>query len=446
MELPLRVLAELLFTVYSVTFLLSPKRSFPVRQGYLVYFIISVFVNFTFSVFWGLALSSHYGAMALLIIVAVELKLMYRMNLLQLFFESSYFAAILYWGRGIVIPAFALCLNQSVQWVRHDKPYYTVAWAISMCIILAYHWLFRHFLAQPDKIEKLYRSKAQLRFIAIFQTNLLAYLLFVNLGRYYGVDLPWYKMTYIVSCIICFAAQYFIVRNGIRTCYLLEHELNTQILQKQLSRQLQHYNAYEKYTESFRAFKHDYKNMMASVKSLLGAGEYGKAERMLDTIHDTMHKHVLVHKPYSNHIILDAILQDTANQCDEQSIRFSATLYIPAGLVIEDIDVVRIYANLMNNAVEASVKVFPKCMRFLTVSSRFPKGADWLTVEITNSFNGQLKMCNGLPESTKEHREMHGIGLSVIDDSVKALGGVMRINVNRQENLFTVKLLFPVSS
>lgn len=89
MELPLRVLAELLFTVYSVTFLLSPKRSFPVRQGYLVYFIISVFVNFTFSVFWGLALSSHYGAMALLIIVAVELKLMYRMNLLQLFLRAA---------------------------------------------------------------------------------------------------------------------------------------------------------------------------------------------------------------------------------------------------------------------------------------------------------------------------------------------------------------------
>lgn len=446
MDVSLRVFAELLFTVYSVTFLLSPKRSFSVRKGYWIYFLIAVLINFTFSAFWGLALSSHYGAMALLVIVAVELKLMYRMNLLQLLFEGSYFVALLYWARGITIPAFALSLGQSVSWVRHDHFYYPIAWVLALGIILAYHGLFRHFLAQPVKIEKLYRRKAQLRFVAIFQTNLLAYMLFVNLGRYYDVDLPWYKMTYIVSCVICFVAQYFIVRNGIRTCCLLEHELNTQILQKQLSRQLQHYNAYQKYTESFRAFKHDYKNMMASVNSLLVAGEYGKAKRMLDTIHDTMHKQVLVHKSYSNHMILDAILQDAANQCDEQSIRFSATLYIPAGLVIEDIDIVRIFANLMNNAVEASVKVFPDCKRFLTVSSSFPKGAGWLTVEIANSFNGQLKMRNGMPESTKEHREMHGIGLSVIADAVENLGGVMKIDVNQQENIFTVKLLFPVSS
>ncbi|MEA4992479.1 MAG: ATP-binding protein [Oscillibacter sp.] len=445
MEIPLRILAELMFTVYSVTFLLGPKRSFPVRRGYWVYFFLSVVANYTFSVFWGLALSSHYGAMWLLVIVAVELKLMYNMNLLQLLFESSYFAAILYWGRGIVIPAFALCLDQSVQWVRHDEHYYAMAWAISMCIILAYHGLFWHFLAQPAKIEKLYRNKPQLRFAAIFQTTLLAYLMFVNLGRYYGVDLPWYKMTYIVSCVICFVAQYFIVRNGIRTCCLLEHELNTQILQKQLSRQVQHYNAYQKYTESFRAFKHDYKNMMASVNSLLAAGEYEKAKRMLDTIHDTMHKQVLVHKSYSNHMILDAILQDAANQCDEQSIRFSAMLYVPAGLAIEDIDIVRIFANLMNNAVEASVKVFPECKRFLTVTSNVQKGTGWLSVEITNSFHGQLKMCNGMPESTKEHREMHGIGLSVIADAVENLGGVMKIDINQQESIFIVKLLFPVS-
>lgn len=446
MEISLRVFAELLFTVYSITFLLNPKRSFSVRQGYWVYFLISVFINFTFSAFWGLQISSHYGALALLGIVILELKLMYKMNVMQLLFEGSYFVALLYWARGITIPAFALCLGQSVSCVRHDNFYYPITWVLALGIMLTYNALFRRVVAPELKMEKLYRSREQLRFVAIFQITLLGYLLFVNLGRYYSVDLPWYKMTYIVSCVICFVAQSFLVKHGIKICILLESEMHNRLLQQQLARQLQHYNAYQKYTESFRAFKHDYKNMMITVKALLSSGEYDQAERMLDTVHDTMQKQVLIHKTYSNHIILDAVLQDAANMCDEQTIRFSAMVFIPAELNISDIDIVRIFSNLTDNAIEACTKVAEVSERFLTISSNLQKGIGWLTVEITNSFNGQLKMRHRMPESTKENREIHGIGLSVIEDSVKDLGGVMKIDVNRQENIFTVKLLFPVSS
>lgn len=440
----LRGIAECLFSVYSISFLLYHRKSFPVKQGFWLYFGIAALVNFGFSAGWGLAISSHYGALALLCIVMLELKIMYKMDMMQLLFESSYFVTIIYWSRGITLPAFALCLGQSVQWVRHDAFYYPVAWILSLCAILSYNELFRRFIAPADKIGKFYRSYDQLRFVAIFQIILLGYLLFVNLGRYYGVDLPWYKITYIVSCVICFFAQGFLVKRGIRVSSLLESEMHSRLLQKQLSRQLQHYNSYRKYTESFRAFKHDYKNMMTSVKSLLSAGEYGKAERMLDTIHDTMQKQVLIHKTYSNNIILDAVLQDVANTCDAQTIRFSAMVYIPAYFNISDIDIVRIFSNLTDNAIEACDKVKEVSERFLTITSSINHMNGWLIVEISNSFNGEGNMRNGIPESTKAIKEIHGIGLSVVLDTVENLGGLVRIDANRQERIFSIKLLFPV--
>lgn len=429
---------------YSISFLLIHRKNFPVRPGYWIYLAIAALANLSFTI-WGMTLSSHYGALALLGMVILELKLMYKMNMMQLLFEASYFTAGLYWARGIVLPIFALCLEQSVQWVRNDEFYYILAWVVSLCIMFFYNALFRRVIAPPDQMKKLYRNQGQLRFVAIFQTTLLAYLLFINLGRYYGMDLPWYKITYIVSCVICFLAQGYLVKYGIRISSLLESEIHNQLLKKQLSRQVQHYNGYKKYTESFRAFKHDYKNMMTSVKSLLSIGEYSKAERMLDNIHDTMQKQVLVHKTYSNHIILDAVLQDTANLCDGQSIRFSAMVYIPVGINISDIDIVRIFSNLTDNAVEACTKVAPDSERFLTVTSSVNTENDWLIVEILNSFNGEENMHNGRPESTKKNKEVHGIGLSVVSDAVGNLGGVIKIDANRQKKIFEIKLLLPMS-
>lgn len=445
MALTLRFLAECLFTFYSVSFLFYHRNTFLVRQGYWIYLAIAAFTNWSFGAAWGLSLSSHYGALILLGITILELKLMYKMNPVQLLFESSYFVSVLYWGRGIVLPAFALCLEKSVQWVRHDNFYYSIAWFLSMCIILVYNRIFRHTIAPRSKMEKFYRIKEQIRFVAIFQTTLLAYLLFVNLGRYYGVDLPWYKITYIVSCVICFAAQSLLVHRGIRMSALLEFELHNRFLQEQLRRQLQHYKTYQKYTESYRAFKHDYKNMMISVKSLLSTREYQKAERMLDTIHDTMQQQVLVHKTYSNHIILDAIFHDIANVCAEQDTRFSAMVYIPEGLNISDIDCVRIFSNLTNNAVEACTKVTSEFRRFLTITSNLSEGNNWLSVEISNSFNGECSMRNGIPESTKADKDFHGMGLAIVTEIIEHLGGVIRIDAGQEEKIFTVTLLFPLS-
>lgn len=443
--LTLRFLSQCLFMIYFISFLFYQKRNFQERRGYWIPFIISVLIACGFGTDRGINLSSHFAAILFLFIIILELRFMYQMNFMQLLFEGSYFIAVLYWGRGIILSFFALATNRSVQSIRNDDFYYTIAWLITMCLIVIYNFIFRYIIAPPGEMEKLYRNKSQLGLVAIFQTALLAYLLFINLGRYYGVSLSWYKVVYMVSCMLCFISQLVLVQYSIRISSLLEFELHTQLLQKQLSIQMQHYKAYQKYTESFRVFKHDYKNMMASVKSLLSSGEYQKAERMLDTIHDTMKNQVLVHKTYSNHMMLDAILQDAANICCEHSIHFSATLFIPNALNISDIDYVRIFSNLIDNAIEACIKTEPDSNPYFTVQSRLSTNNDWLTVELSNSYSGEVKLHNGIPESTKDNKDFHGIGLSVVMEIVESLGGMISIDVYQEKKVFTVSLLFPLN-
>ncbi|EXG87111.1 hypothetical protein K413DRAFT_3981 [Clostridium sp. ASBs410] len=440
-----RLVAVCLFTVYSVSFLLYHRRNFLMKRNHLIFFLVSVVINCSFSAAWGLAISSHYGALALLMIVLLELKVLYQMNPMQLLFESGYFVAVLYWGRGIVLPVFALILNRNVQWVRQDKFYYSIAWILSLCVTLVYNMLFRHFIAPKAKIQTFYRSNEQIRFVAVFQVCLLGYLLFINLGRYYGADLPWYNMACIISCIICFAAQGLIVNRGIRTSSLFKYELHTELQQQQLERQLRHYKACQKYTESFRAFKQDYNYMITSVKSLLSIGEYQKAISLLDTIHEINHKQVPVQHSYSNNILLDALLQDTADRCEEQSTQFSANVYLPIGHNISETDIVRMFTNLFNNAAEACAKVTSDSDRFIAITSRYISHNGWLKIETANSFHGKVLIRNGIPESTKPNRDFHGLGLSIIDETATKLGGIMVIDVDQKKMIFRTTLLLPVN-
>lgn len=437
----LKILAGCLFMLLSLSFLGYHKKNFHTKRGYRFLFPVFVVINWSFSS-WGLLLSSHYGALVLFIMVVLELKTLYSMNFVQTAFESSYLVAILYWGRGIVVPACALYLNQSVQWVRYHEFYYYLAWTLSLCLILGYNALFRKALAPKEKMEKLYQNNEQLRFVTLFQICLVGYLLFINLGRYYGLDIAWYKAAYIISCFIFCLAQIYLVTRGIKTSFLLEYELRSRLLEKQLDRQLLHYKSYQKYTESFRAFKHDYKNMMTSVKSLLSSGEYEKAERMLDTIHDTMQQQVSVHKSYSNHLILDAVLQDAANVCAEESIRFSALVYIPDQLFIEDIDLVRIFSNLIDNAAEACLKVSASD-RFITVSCSVNQENGWITIEISNSYNGEVIMLKDALQTTKADKAIHGIGMTIIREIVARLGGVMQILPNKGKREFVIRIALP---
>lgn len=77
------------------------------------------------------------------------------------------------------------------------------------------------------------------------------------------------------------------------------------------------------------------------------------------------------------------------------------------------------------------------------MQSRVSTHNDWLTVELSNSYSGEVKLRNGIPESTKDNKDFHGIGLSVVTEIVETLGGMTSIDVDQEKKVFTVSLLFP---
>jgi sensor histidine kinase regulating citrate/malate metabolism len=243
-----------------------------------------------------------------------------------------------------------------------------------------------------------------------------------------------------ISFPLGFLVTGYLLTNALRVSTLMEYELHTRLLQEQLTRQIRHYQSYQKYIESYRKFRHDYPDMMASIRNLLRNQENAKAIQLMDAIYKTMQNDILIHKNYSNHVVLDAVLQDTANTASEHHIAFSATVHIPANTALTDLDMIHVFANITNNAIEACLKV-PEWKRRIEISSSGDE--DWTFIEITNPFDGELLWQDGILETTKENREFHGLGVRLIKDILEKVGGLILIEPDPEKKIFKTKLLIP---
>ncbi len=266
-------------------------------------------------------------------------------------------------------------------------------------------------------------------------------MILLNDGRFYYINALWFSILYLTSFLVTIGLLAYIWNTNVQMSELLEYELHTRQLKEQLDRQLSHYKSYKKFTESYRVFKHDYKDMMSAVKTLIKNNEIEKAVNLLDEIHDTMQKNVQIHKTYSDNVLLDAILHDAANTCEDHNIRFSATLHMSGSMILSDLNVVRVSTNILNNAIEACEKVTYAPDRFIDI--RGSVNPDWSFIEIANSFSGEIKYRDGEFVTTKKDKDCHGFGLMAVRKIIEDVGGMVLIDADQEKRIFTLKLHIP---
>lgn len=105
---------------------------------------------------------------------------------------------------------------------------------------------------------------------------------------------------------------------------------------------------------------------------------------------------------------------------------------------VDDLDMTAMFANLWDNAIEASVKVEPS-ERFINVI--IGRVNDFIVISFENSFNGIIKKKSEHLLSTKKEHE--GVGVSIIKSSIEKYSGT--ITMRHDENIFKVEALIPVS-
>ncbi|MEG6523439.1 sensor histidine kinase [Desulfotomaculum sp. 1211_IL3151] len=430
--------------IYDIFILYYFRMMFPEKRSHWFYYAgAAVVINMGVTIPSYLFLDHRFAVFLMMGSMMLAFQLLFHGNRIQILYAGSIYIFSLYSSKGIIFSIYSMVLHSSIKDVLQHELYYETIFALAVLLSILTSLFIRKVVLPDEKARHLLHNRGQLRFVVIYLIFELVFLMLINDGRYHDeISQSWLSSLYLGACVIGKLWLMFVFNHTSKATESLEYELHTRKLQEQLSRQMRHYQSYQKYTESFRVFRHDYVKLMTSVKILMRNQDFEKAARMLDEIHDTMQRDVLVHKTYSDNIILDAILQDEANSCEEKGIRFSAVTHLPEN-IMKELDIVRVFSNIIDNAIDACNKLSGPD-RYIEITS--DANEDWITIEVSNSFNGDLNMVNDMPETTKEDKDFHGLGLRIVTETIEGLGGLVFIEPDQIKKIFRIRLCIPKAS
>ena len=211
--------------------------------------------------------------------------------------------------------------------------------------------------------------------------------------------------------------------------FLLEN--NFSALQEQIAVQQQN-------NEKVRKLRHDMKNHLANIRSLIDNGEIADAVTLLDKTAENVN---LVRNEVINsgNSFVDAILLSKTAVCRERNIDFTYSVQPLENINIDVVDLSSLLSNLLDNAIESAVHTSAPFVRLTIV-----KYNAYYTICVENSYKGKefIKESAGALISTKTDKALHGYGTQIISDIAQKYDG--SYSWEAQDNKFVSTVLIKI--
>lgn len=138
--------------------------------------------------------------------------------------------------------------------------------------------------------------------------------------------------------------------------------------------------------------------------------------------------------------ILDIILNEKSIECKKNHIDFSCNINFKQCEFIHMIDVSSIFANILDNAIEACVQV--ENNRYIKLRGTIVKS--YYVIKCENNKINKIKIKNDKILTSKNNVFLHGIGLQSVKSSLKKYDGELK--VIDEKIRFIIKICIPLES
>jgi signal transduction histidine kinase len=182
-----------------------------------------------------------------------------------------------------------------------------------------------------------------------------------------------------------------------------------------------------------KAMRHDLRNHLSAIYSLVEKGESEAALKHLSRMTDIYDDK----KQYActENIDIDSILNFKIQEAEHQNIKIVLDLSIPEKMSILSFDLAIILGNLLDNAIEAVSEL--KKEREIKTKINYDKGR--LIVLVENPYQGERVKVGNRYLTTNKEPSQHGLGLENVKSVLQKYNGSM--GITQQSNIFSVSLL-----
>ena len=137
---------------------------------------------------------------------------------------------------------------------------------------------------------------------------------------------------------------------------------------------------------------------------------------------------------------LDALLFVKGLVCEREGVTLSCIADGSALAFMDPVDIYSLVGNALDNSLEAVRKVADPEKRAIGLVARRTGGM--LTLNVTNYFDGNVTMVDGLPQTTAADPTGHGLGSRSMRDVAEKYGG--SVTFSSDGDVFHVNVLVPI--
>lgn len=372
---------------------------------------------------WGLtvyhretvAMYSRYYMLFCIVLSFVFTKCFYKIYIINnllvsiLYFESVYFVDILlgYFGQTILF---------SSDFIDKVQFYISIERIIVMLISRILILLIIFFIARQKKIISKIFSKYQLSFIGfviieylgLFYCERVFYPILREDGR---TDMYFVVFPMLIVLILIIIVVYILYTEKMNDVKLVNNQ-NSMIEKNYQDMCL----LYQKRDRIY----HDMKNHLSVLSLLIADRNLDKAEEYINKITAPIIE--LEQKKFTDNCIVDIILNDKLEKAHSLNIAMDIKADRLVANNIQDVDWCSILANILDNAIEACMKL--------------EEGKGWINfnisqnecsvfIKVSNTYNGIVNILDNKIRSSKINKDLHGLGMESVKSTVEKYDGVL---------------------
>jgi len=189
--------------------------------------------------------------------------------------------------------------------------------------------------------------------------------------------------------------------------------------------------------KTMRGWRHDYHNHIQAMLALIDKPQEMKEYLLM--LNDDLTTVDTVNK--TGNVMVDAILNSKLSLIKSREISVNAKAIVPPMLEVSQIDLCAIIGNLLDNAMEACLRIEEKEKRFIRVFIGILKGQ--LYISITNSMGNSINKNGSAYVSSKTDTES-GLGLMRIDRLADKYQGF--VNRKHEDDIFATEIMLPLNN
>jgi hypothetical protein len=239
---------------------------------------------------------------------------------------------------------------------------------------------------------------------------------------------------------------YLLVVTSFMTCYLLfantrelvKYKSGMQMMEIKNEFMLENYHTLESYFTQIAQMKHETQHHLLAIRELSEKGEY---ERLLKYLSAIQGDYMEIEEPIAcGNRIIQAILGHAARRARELGFEIEFEILPLSALAIPDADLVSLFMNLLDNALESCAHIPDAKDRWIKV--RLKSRPPYLCLSVTNVHQGKIDKAGDSYKSTKVDHALHGQGIEIVRRLTEKHNGLSTFE--HTENTFSAEIALPV--